>query len=82
MSFDFSDHVSVFLNGRLLFSGTNTWESRYPFYLGTIFPDNLAVTLMLNIQEGENRLTMLVSERFFGWGFAAKMVRPNGVSVR
>jgi hypothetical protein len=82
VNFDYSDEVSVFLNGELLFSGTNNWNSRYPYYLGTVDPNALQNIVHLHLRPGENRLTMVVSEQYFGWGFAATMALPNGVELR
>ncbi len=82
LDLDFSDDVSVFLNDQLLFTGTNAWESRYPFYLGTIAPDVLLNQVQLNLREGNNYLSLVVSERAFGWGFLARLERPSGVEIQ
>lgn len=82
MQFDFSDHASVFLNGRLIFSGVNGWESRYPFYLGVLDPENVLNTVWLHLERGTNQLELVVSESAFGWGFVAKTGSVPGVTWR
>lgn len=79
---DFSDHASVFLNGELLFNGTNSWQSRYPYYLGVLHPDTMLNTLWLRLTRGENELSLVVTETAFGWGFVAKTGTVRGVRWR
>jgi hypothetical protein len=83
MAFDYSDDVSIFLGGRLLFSGENGWQSRYPYYMGLVSPEALRNVVWLPLQSGDNRLVFVVAERAFGWGFAAQLAdRPQGVTWR
>jgi len=67
----FSDRASVFLNGRLLFSGDNTYRTRSPRYLGVMTVDH--VSLLLDLEEGVNELAVVVSESFGGWGLTARL---------
>jgi hypothetical protein len=77
--FGYSDRVRVFLNGRLLYAGDNTYQSRDYRYLGTIgYFDELPLPL----RSGKNRLWFAVSESFGGWGLQAVLVNgAAGISV-
>ena len=78
LNFGFSDRGLVFLNGRLLFSGNNTYRSRSLRYLGAMTVDNDAVYLPL--EAGDNELVMVVSESFGGWGLVARLADLDGVT--
>lgn len=69
--YGFSDEVSVFLNGRLLSSGNNTYLSRSARYLGVMTLDNDA--LYLPLQSGTNTLVLAVTEAFGGWGVIGRL---------
>ena len=79
LNFGFSDRVSIFLNGELLYTGNNTYRSRSLRYLGVMTVENDAVVLPL--AEGENELLAVVTEAFGGWGWTAKMAAPHGVRI-
>ncbi len=66
--FGYSDRVKVFLNGKLLYTGTNAYQSRDYRYLGTI---GLFDALPLDLRRGTNELVFAVSEDFGGWGLQA-----------
>ena len=79
MKFGFSDSVKAYLNGRLVFSGTDTYQSRDYRFLGTVgFFDEL----YLPLEEGENEFWMAVSESFGGWGIKAKFEDTEGIEIR
>lgn len=78
LNFGYSDRVRVFLNGELLFSGSNMWRSRDYRYLGTISRD---YAVPLRLQAGENVLTMAVSESFGGWGVTGVLEASTGVNT-
>lgn len=80
LGFGYSDDVTIFLNGQPLYSGVNGYSSRYPLYLGGVTPKYDAVYLPL--REGKNELLFLVSERWGGWGFAARLDDREGVEVK
>ena len=68
----YSDDVTVFLNGKPLYSGENGWESRYPGFLGLVNTDS--ETVVLPLERGENELIVAVSDdQRFGWGLLARM---------
>ena len=79
LSFGYSDRARVFLNGRLLYAGTNDYRSRDYRYLGTI---GLFDELGLPLEEGSNELWVAVSESFGGWGVTATLEHAGEVTVR
>lgn len=70
--FGFSDWVSVFLNGELLFTGAAPYSPDRPRRDGLLTPDDYS--LLLPLQAGENELLLIVSDVFGGWGFHARLV--------
>jgi hypothetical protein len=75
--FAYSDGIHVFLNGRLLYAGDSAFRSRDPGFLGiaSLGPD----VLYVDLAPGANELVFAISERFGGWGFAARLepLGPN-----
>ncbi|HEX6972809.1 MAG TPA: hypothetical protein VF147_00325 [Vicinamibacterales bacterium] len=71
LSIGYSDDVSVFLNGRILYRGRSAQNFRDPAFLGIISPENDAVYLPL--RQGENELVLAVSELGGGWGFICRL---------
>ena len=67
----YSDDVSVFLNGKILFRGRNAQNFRDPGFLGIVNPENDAVYLPL--KKGSNELMLAVSELGGGWGFICRL---------
>jgi sugar lactone lactonase YvrE len=70
LQFGYSDVVSVFLNGRLLFRGSNVFLSRDPFFQGRV---GLFDTLALPLRKGDNELLFMLAESMGGWGYMARM---------
>lgn len=68
----YSDDVSVFLNGRILYRGRSAQGFRDPGFLGIVNPENDAVYLPL--KQGSNELLLAVSELGGGWGFICRLV--------
>lgn len=79
LDFGFSDRGSVFLDGRLIFTGDNTYLSRSERYLGVMTVENDA--LYLPLHEGDNEVVFAVSERFGGWGVVARLGDLDGIEV-
>jgi hypothetical protein len=78
LDFGFSDEVTVFLNGRPLYSGDDAYRSRDYRFLGSIgWYDSVYLPLV----EGPNELVMAVSEAFGGWGVQAKLEDLDGVTL-
>jgi hypothetical protein len=66
----YSDDVSVFLNGKILYRGRSAQGFRDPGFLGIVNPENDAVYLPL--KKGSNELMLAVSELGGGWGFICR----------
>jgi sugar lactone lactonase YvrE len=67
--FGYSDAVTVFFNGELLFAGSSAYRQRDPSFLGII---GLNDAVYLPLKEGDNELLLMVAESFGGWGFMAR----------
>ncbi len=67
----YSDDVSVFLNGHILYRGRSAQGFRDPGFLGIMNPENDAVYLPL--KKGKNELLLAVSELGGGWGFICRL---------
>ena len=67
----YSDDVSVFLNGRILFRGRSAQNFRDPAFLGIVSAEDDAVYLPL--KKGSNELMLAVSELGGGWGFICRL---------
>jgi len=73
----YSDEITVFLNGRPLYSGVNGYQSRYPGYLGQLRSGNEIV--YLPIRSAVNELTIAVTDEAFGWGVIARLAPGSGL---
>jgi hypothetical protein len=71
----YSDDVSVFLNGKILFRGRSAQNFRDPGFLGIVNPENDAVFLPL--KKGANELVLALSELGGGWGFVCRLEEPE-----
>jgi len=67
----YSDDISVFLNGQILWRGRSAQGFRDPGFLGIVNPENDAVYLPL--KKGNNELMLAISELGGGWGFNARL---------
>lgn len=67
----YSDDVSVFLNGAIVYRGRSAQNFRDPGFLGIVNPENDAVYLPL--KKGKNELVLAVSELGGGWGFICRL---------
>ena len=67
----YSDDVSVFVNGKILYRGRSAQNFRDPGFLGIVTPDNDA--LYLPLKKGSNELVLALSELGGGWGFVARL---------
>jgi sugar lactone lactonase YvrE len=74
--FGYSDAVSIFCNGRLLFSGSSAYRQRDPSFLGIV---GLFDMVYLPVEKGDNELLLMVMESFGGWGFMGR--DPDAVFV-
>jgi len=67
----YSDDVSVFLNGKILYRGRSAQSFRDPGFLGIVNLENDAVYLPL--KKGNNELMLALSELGGGWGFICRL---------
>jgi hypothetical protein len=67
----YSDEVSVFLNGKVLYRGRSAQYFRDPGFLGIVNAENDA--LYLPLKKGPNELVLAVSEIGGGWGFICRL---------
>lgn len=79
LDFGFSDRVRVYLNGRLLYRGDDTYLSRDYRFLGSI---GYFDALYLPLAAGENELLLAVSEDLGGWGVQAKFADLVGITLQ
>ncbi len=70
LRFGYSDDVTLFLNGRPLYTGRNGYQARYPTSLGLMTEDD---AVYLPLRAGDNELLMGVAEVFGGWGLTARL---------
>jgi hypothetical protein len=66
----YSDDVSVFVNGSILYRGRSAQYFRDPAFLGIVNAENDAVYVPL--KKGSNELVLAVSELGGGWGFVCR----------
>jgi len=71
----YSDDVSLFLNGKILFRGRSAQNFRDPGFLGIVNPENDVV--YLSLKRGSNELILAVSELGGGWGFICRLADAN-----
>lgn len=79
-SFGFSDEVSVYLNGTLLYSGDARYAFDQPRREGLIGLDQ--GSLYLPLRAGDNDLTLVVVDGFGGWGVMGQFEDPTGLTFR
>jgi sugar lactone lactonase YvrE len=65
----YSDIVTVFLNGRPVFSGNSEYQGRDSSFLGIA---GWFDAVFLPLRKGPNDLTLAVAEVFGGWGFMVR----------
>lgn len=73
LDFGYSDEISVFLNGKLLFTGDSSFLRRDAQFYGAA---GLFDAVFLDLRKGPNELLFVVSENFGGWGFLARLRPP------
>ena len=79
LNFGFSDFVTVYLNDKAIYAGSDTYMSRDYRFLGTI---GYFDTLFLPLKKGANELLFVVSENFGGWGIKARFENMENISLK
>jgi hypothetical protein len=75
LNIGYSDDVSVFLNGKILYRGRSAQNYRDPDFLGIVNLDN--DMLYIPLKKGSNELVLAVSEIGGGWGFICRLEDLN-----
>lgn len=70
-SFDYSDKIIVYLNGKAIFKGNNAFLAKGVQHMGHM--DINTNKLYLTLEKGENRIHCLVIDKANGWGIIAKI---------
>ncbi len=70
-SFDYSDQIIVYLNGKAVFKGNNAFMSKGAQQMGHM--DINANKLFLTLEKGENIIHCVVIDNANGWGLMAKL---------
>ncbi len=74
----FSDRAVLFLNGKPLYRGDDSYRSRDYRFLGSIgWYDTVSIPLLA----GDNELVVAVSEDLGGWGLQARFPDASGISL-
>ena len=79
LRFAFSDEVKVYFNDRLLYGGSDVYQSRDYRFLGTV---GLFDALYLPFKKGDNELWLAVTENFGGWGIKALFDDMAGITIK
>jgi hypothetical protein len=77
--FGFSDNVKVYFDDRLIYGGSDIYQSRDYRFLGTI---GLYDELYLPLKKGDNELWLAVTEKFGGWGVEALFENTEGIKIK
>ncbi len=78
-SFGYSDHVTIFLNGQVIYQGNNAFTSRDPSYAGLL---GYFDKVKLNLKKGDNDLLLLIGEQMGGWGFLFRNAEQEFISEK
>ncbi len=76
----YSDYVTVFVNGRALFSGDAHYSFDRPRQEGLITRSQS--TLWLPLRDGENEVLLVVVDGFGGWGLTGRLDPADGGVLR
>ena len=68
-AFGYSDDVSIYLNGQILFHGISGYQSRDPSFLGIIGWNDI---VYLPLEKGTNELVLSLTDAFGGWGLMVR----------
>ena len=77
--FGYSDNAQVFVNGKAIYLGNNTFRTRDYRYLGTI---GYFDSVFLDLKKGDNEIIIALNEAFGGWGMKAKLENLDGIRIK
>lgn len=75
----YSDDVTVFLDGRPVFTGRFSYSYNFPRRDGLITPDQATVHLPLT--PGEHAVVVAVSDVFGGWAIMGRILDRSGIRI-
>ena len=81
LEFGYSDFVKVYFNGKILYQGDNSFQSRNELHLGTI---GFYETLYLPLKVGNNKLSVALSaspQGTAGWGMVARLDNSQDLEI-
>jgi hypothetical protein len=78
LEFGYSDNAQVFVNGKAIYLGNNTFRTRDYRYLGTI---GYFDSVFLELQKGDNEIIIALNEAFGGWGMKARLENMDGITL-
>ncbi len=70
LEFGYSDAVTIFLNGKSVFTGDNSYRLRDASFQGIV---GCFDAVYLPLRKGTNELLFALAESFGGWGFTARL---------
>lgn len=76
--FGYSDKVRVYVNGRVVWDGDDTYQTRDYRYLGTV---GRFYAIHAPLNAGRNEIMFAVTESFGGWAVTAELPPTDGVSL-
>lgn len=79
LEFGYSDIAQVFVNGKAIYLGNNTFRSRDYRYLGTV---GYFDAVFLGLKKGENEIIIGLMEAFGGWGVKARLGDMAGITIK
>jgi sugar lactone lactonase YvrE len=77
--FGYSDEVSLFLNGKILFRGKAQFRLRDAHFQGVV---GLHDAVFLPLVKGDNELILMVTETFGGWGIMGQLAETGDSAIR
>ena len=78
LNFGYSDEISLFLNGRVLYRGNSEFRRRDYHFAGVA---GLHDSVFLPLKQGSNELLLMITENFGGWGYLCQLTSLRGQAV-
>lgn len=78
IDFGYSDKITVFVNGKPVYFGDNSFRTRDYRYLGSM---GYFDSVYLDLKEGQNQIVFAVTEKMGGWGLMARLSDQNGLEI-
>ncbi len=76
LNFGYSDIIYVFVNGKIVFCGDNSYRSRDSGFLGAV---GLHDAVFVDLQKGQNEILIILKDIFGGWGFIFQKEDKDGI---